>query len=139
MPATADAADVACPSSYTASLYLVQPVFLASKIYLEEMIAHKDSALDDRLQGLLNLIARQNLDILVNALRKMAVRWSGAAFPLSVRYHVPAELTVGSARAGRTVRRRESDWRRLARLRLRVDPRCGNAPIAERYVRLTRM
>lgn len=59
-------------------------MFLASKTFLEEIITIKESGTEDPLRGLFGMIARQNLDILVKVLHKMALRWRGAAFPLNV-------------------------------------------------------
>lgn len=63
----------------------MQPIFLAGKTFLDEIAASRQSGGEDPLQAVLIMIARQNLEILVNGLRKMEHRWAEAGFPLSVR------------------------------------------------------
>ena len=79
-----NSADLTDPESYLGSIYLIQPLFIASKIFLAEIIANKYSIEEDPLQNLSVMIARQNLEIMAKGLKKMAVKWSGVEYPLSV-------------------------------------------------------
>ena len=51
---------------------------------MDEIVASRQVAVDDPLQEMLIMIARQNLDILVRALRHLAAKWAGARYPLTV-------------------------------------------------------
>lgn len=78
-------ADLSDSQSYVSSINIIQPLFIAASIFLAEMSSSRQAGGDDPLHHMLVMITRQNLEKLIKALRKMAIRWQGAEFPLHVR------------------------------------------------------
>jgi hypothetical protein len=79
------AADLIHANSYMASPFIVQPLHIVAKVFLDDVYACRHTLGEDTVHTILAMISQQNLHILVKTLRRMETRWAGVGHALTVR------------------------------------------------------
>ncbi|KAK1923891.1 fungal-specific transcription factor domain-containing protein [Papiliotrema laurentii] len=90
-------ADAHHPASYLASPFVVQPLYIATRIFLDDFQAYKESTGSDDVQTILAMISQQNIHILVRSLHRMEIQWAGVGQALTLLHDRAAAIGAESS------------------------------------------